>query len=86
MIACDYQRRHVASGGVVGTQMSNLGFEQALARRNIPLARAKVGDRYVLEQMQARGWLPAPIPATSSASTSTRRATRSWPRSRCCAR
>ena len=37
--------------------MSNLGFEQALARRGIPLARAKVGDRYVLERMQAQGWL-----------------------------
>ena len=54
VIACDYQRRHVANGGVVGTLMSNLGFEQALARRDIPLARAKVGDRYVLEQMQAQ--------------------------------
>ncbi len=57
VIACDYQRRRVANGGVVGTLMSNLGFEQALARRDIPLARAKVGDRYVLEQMQAQGWL-----------------------------
>ncbi len=37
--------------------MSNLGFEQALARRGIALARAKVGDRYVLEQMQAQRWL-----------------------------
>ena len=57
VIACDYQRRRVANGGVVGTLMSNLGFEQALARRDIPLSRAKVGDRYVLEQMQAQGWL-----------------------------
>jgi len=57
VIATDYQRRRVANGGVVGTQMSNLGFEQALARSGIPLARAKVGDRYVLEQMQAQGWL-----------------------------
>ena len=57
VIATDYRRRHVANGGVVGTLMSNLGFEQALLRSGIPLARAKVGDRYVLEQLQAQGWL-----------------------------
>ena len=57
VIAADYQRRRVANGGVVGTQMSNLGFEQALSRNGIPLARAKVGDRYVLEMLQAQGWL-----------------------------
>jgi phosphoglucosamine mutase len=57
VIATDYRRRDVANGGVVGTLMSNLGFEQALLRRGIPLARAKVGDRYVLEQLQAQGWL-----------------------------
>ncbi len=57
VIAADYRRRHVGGGGVVGTLMSNLGFEQALARLDIPLARAKVGDRYVLEQMQAQKWL-----------------------------
>jgi phosphoglucosamine mutase len=57
VIARDYRRRGVAFGGVVGTLMSNLGFEQALAREGIPLERAKVGDRYVLEQMQSRRWL-----------------------------
>ena len=57
VIATDYQRRHVANGGVVGTLMSNLGFEQALLRDGIPLVRAKVGDRYVLEEMKAQGWL-----------------------------
>jgi phosphoglucosamine mutase len=57
VIATDYHRRGVANGGVVGTLMSNLGFEQALQREGIALARAPVGDRYVLEQMQARGWL-----------------------------
>jgi phosphoglucosamine mutase len=56
-IAEDYRRRHVAGGGVVGTLMSNLGFEQALARRDIPLLRAKVGDRYVLELMQEKRWV-----------------------------
>lgn len=43
--------------GVAGTLMSNLGFEHALSRLGIPLGRAKVGDRYVLEMMQANAWL-----------------------------
>lgn len=42
--------------GVVGTLMSNLGFEHAIARLGLPFARAKVGDRYVLEQMHERQW------------------------------
>jgi phosphoglucosamine mutase len=56
VIARDYQRRGALAGGVVGTLMSNLGFEQALAAAGIPLRRAKVGDRYVLEEMVAHGW------------------------------
>lgn len=42
--------------GVVGTLMTNLGVEQALSRKAIALVRAKVGDRYVLEELQSRGW------------------------------
>ncbi|MBP7614064.1 MAG: phosphoglucosamine mutase [Steroidobacteraceae bacterium] len=42
--------------GVVGTLMSNLGFEHAIQRLGAPFARAKVGDRYVLELLQERGW------------------------------
>lgn len=57
VIALDYWRRGAMAGGVVGTQMSNLGLEQALARRGIPLERTPVGDRYVLEKMQEKGWL-----------------------------
>ena len=57
VIALDYWRRGAMAGGVVGTQMSNLGFEQALSRRGIPLERAPVGDRYVLEKMQDKGWV-----------------------------
>jgi phosphoglucosamine mutase len=56
VIARDYQRRGALTGGVVGTQMSNLGLELALARAGIALDRAKVGDRYVLEQLIARRW------------------------------
>lgn len=44
-------------GGVVGTVMSNLAMENALNERGIDFARAKVGDRYVLEQLQQRKWL-----------------------------
>lgn len=43
--------------GVVGTLMSNLGLEKALAHLGVEFARAKVGDRYVLEQLKERGWL-----------------------------
>jgi len=42
--------------GVVGTLMSNLGFEHAIGRLGVPFVRAKVGDRYVLEMMHERGW------------------------------
>ena len=56
VIALDYRRRGALDGGVVGTLMSNLGFEQALAREGIALERAAVGDRYVLERMKANGW------------------------------
>jgi len=56
VIARDYQRRGVLAGGVVGTLMSNLGFEQALKAAGIALDRAKVGDRYVLEHLVSRRW------------------------------
>jgi len=42
-------------GAVVGTTMTNLGLERALAREGISLARVPVGDRYVLEEMLRRG-------------------------------
>ena len=42
--------------GVVGTLMTNIAIEQALARQGVPMVRAKVGDRYVLEELSARGW------------------------------
>lgn len=43
--------------GAVGTLMSNLGLEQGLAKLGVPLARAQVGDRYVLERLADHGWL-----------------------------
>ncbi|WP_310451185.1 phosphoglucosamine mutase [Sulfuritalea sp.] len=52
-----HRARSLPVPGVAGTQMSNLGFEHALSRLGIALGRAKVGDRYVLELMQEKGWL-----------------------------
>ncbi len=43
-------------GGVVGTLMTNLAFEHAMAKLGIPFARAKVGDRYVMEVLQEKKW------------------------------
>ncbi|MGB6056528.1 MAG: phosphoglucosamine mutase [Burkholderiaceae bacterium] len=42
--------------GVVGTLMTNMALEVALRRMDIEFARAKVGDRYVLELLQQRNW------------------------------
>lgn len=43
--------------GVVGTLMTNMAVELALKDKGVALVRAKVGDRYVLEEMEKRGWL-----------------------------
>jgi len=43
-------------GGIVGTLMSNLGLEQALARQGIGFKRAQVGDRYVMAMLQKENW------------------------------
>ena len=56
MVADRLGRGHAVEGAV-GTLMTNLGVEQALGRRDVPLVRAKVGDRYVLEELVSRGWL-----------------------------
>jgi len=42
--------------GVVGTLMTNMAVEVALRERGVQFVRAKVGDRYVLEELIARGW------------------------------
>ena len=56
IIARDLQERGKLRGGVVGTLMSNLGLELALADLGIPFVRAKVGDRYVIAELQERDW------------------------------
>ncbi|MBN8440556.1 MAG: phosphoglucosamine mutase [Thauera sp.] len=50
------RKREGRLDGVIGTLMSNLGFEHAVGRLGVPFARAKVGDRYVLEMLHERGW------------------------------
>ena len=44
------------NGGVVGTQMSNLGLELALRDKGIEFKRAKVGDRYVMQVLMENNW------------------------------
>ena len=56
IIAREGLRQGQLRGGAVGTLMSNMGLELALKQLGIPFARAKVGDRYVLEKMQEKGW------------------------------
>ena len=56
IVACDRLAQGALDGGVVGTVMSNLGLEQALSGQGVPFERTKVGDRYVLERLHARGW------------------------------
>ena len=56
VIAHFRKQRKTLKGGVVGTLMTNLGMEQALAGLGIPFLRAAVGDRYVLEQLLEQGW------------------------------
>ncbi|AWL11521.1 Phosphoglucosamine mutase [Saliniradius amylolyticus] len=56
IIARDALKFGNMQGGVVGTLMSNLGLEQALAKLSIPFERSKVGDRYVMELLHQRGW------------------------------
>ncbi len=55
VLACDWQDTGRLRGPVVGTLMTNFGLEQALAERGIGFVRAKVGDRYVHQQLLAHG-------------------------------
>jgi phosphoglucosamine mutase len=57
IIARDLHERGKLQGGVVGTLMSNLGLELALAELSIPFIRANVGDRYVIAELLERNWL-----------------------------
>ncbi len=56
VMAADRLCKRETVPGVVGTLMTNMAVEVALKRLNIALVRAKVGDRYVLEELSRRGW------------------------------
>ena len=56
IVAKHRQKLGTMKGGVVGTLMTNLAFELAMQSMGIPFARAKVGDRYVMELLQQKGW------------------------------
>ncbi len=57
VLAMHRARLGAKPAGVVGTLMTNMAVELALQSKGIELCRAKVGDRYVMEQLTARGWL-----------------------------
>lgn len=56
IMAQDAVKRGTLGGGVVGTLMTNMALELALAKQDIEFVRANVGDRYVLEQLKLHGW------------------------------
>ena len=56
VMAADRLSQQQPVPGVVGTLMTNMAVELALKAMGVPLVRAKVGDRYVLEELAARGW------------------------------
>ncbi|MDT8398859.1 MAG: phosphoglucosamine mutase [Pseudomonadales bacterium] len=56
IIACHDVGTRRGSPGVVGTVMSNLGLEVALQKRAIPFARTRVGDRFVMAELEKRRW------------------------------
>ncbi len=47
----------VINGGIVGTLMTNLGLKVALEKLDLQLIRANVGDRYVMELLNGKGWV-----------------------------
>ncbi|MDL2338145.1 MAG: phosphoglucosamine mutase [Pseudomonadota bacterium] len=56
VVAADRLAQGQAVSGVVGTLMTNMAVESALRQRGLDFVRARVGDRYVLEELLARGW------------------------------
>jgi len=57
LMAADRLHRGEAVPGVVGTLMTNMAVEVALRQRGVQFVRAKVGDRYVLEELARHQWL-----------------------------
>lgn len=57
LIAQFYIKEGYKFGGVVGTHMTNLAFEERCKMQSIPFVRANVGDRYVSAELDRRNWL-----------------------------
>ena len=57
LLADERLARGQALGGVVGTLMTNMAVELALKKHGLDMVRARVGDRYVLEALQEKGWI-----------------------------
>jgi len=56
IIAKDRKHRGVLEGGIVGTVMSNIGFERAVRECGIDFVRVAVGDRHIMSELTRRGW------------------------------
>jgi phosphoglucosamine mutase len=56
VMVTDRMRQNAVVPGVVGTLMTNMAVENAFKARGLEFVRARVGDRYVLEELVARGW------------------------------
>lgn len=57
LIASDRIARDIDVPGVVGTLMTNMAVEVAFRNKGVKFVRAKVGDRYVLEELERHGWV-----------------------------
>ena len=57
LIASDRIARDIDVPGVVGTLMTNMAVEVAFRKKGVKFVRAKVGDRYVLEELERHGWV-----------------------------
>ncbi len=57
LIAQSLKKQGKLIGGVVGTLMTNMAVEKALEEIDVPFSRAKVGDRYVMEELKRNNWV-----------------------------
>ena len=57
LLVADRVARNIEVPGVVGTLMTNMAVELALCAQGVKFVRAKVGDRYVLEELERNGWM-----------------------------
>ena len=57
LLVADRVARNIDVPGVVGTLMTNMAVEVALGAQGVKFVRAKVGDRYVLEELERNGWM-----------------------------